>query len=242
MISGQICLQKTNPFNQLVRNYSAAAYTSRYAEYETLQVSAPYEHVLHVQLNRPEKRNSMNRDVFREIQSCFNEINDDKQCRAVVISGIGKAFSAGLDFVDMIDMISSATKSSESDVALRAKFLRHMIQLFQASFNQVVRCSKPVISSIHGYCVGSGLDLISSTDIRYCSNDAVFSLREVNIGMAADLGSLQRLPRIIGNDSLVRELAYTARNMGASEAKEVLLPIICGKELLKLLAFTVRSR
>ena len=210
-----------NGIKQSIRNYSAAAYTTRYADFDTLQVSAPYDHVLHVQLNRPEKRNSMNREVFREIQSCFNEINDDKQCRAVVVSGIGKAFSAGLDFVDMFDMINSATKSSENDIALRAKFLRNMIQLFQASFNSVVRCSKPVISSIHGACVGSGLDLISATDIRYCSSDAFFSLREVNIGMAADLGSLQRLPRIIGNDSLVRELAYTARNLPASEAKEV---------------------
>lgn len=207
----------------MVRNYSAAAYTSRYAEYETLQVSAPYEHVLHVQLNRPEKKNTMNREAFREILSCFKQIHDDKHCRAVVVSGAGKVFSAGLDFGDILDMINTATKSFDGDVAARAKYLRNHIQQFQASFHQVVRCSKPVISAIHGECVGSGLDLISATDIRYCSNDTIFSLREVNVGMAADMGSLQRMPRIVGNDSMVRELAYTAKNMPASEAKEVIL-------------------
>lgn len=212
-----------NAFNQLIRNYSAAAYTTRYAEYETLQVSAPYDHVLHVQLNRPDKRNSMNRDVFREITNCFKEINDDKQSRVVVISGSGKTFTAGLDFADMLDMIShvSGNNADGMDVATRAKFLRNMIFLMQNSFNSVVRCSKPVIASIHGGCIGAGVDLISSTDIRYCSTDAFFSIREVGIGMAADLGTLQRLPRIVGNDSLVRELAYTARNMDSKEAKEV---------------------
>jgi len=215
--------QSFNALNQLIRNYSAAAYTTRYAEYETLEVTAPYEHVLHVRLNRPDKRNSMNRDVFREIQSCFSEINDDKQSRAIVISGSGKSFSAGLDFQDMLDMIShvSGNNADGMDVATRAKFLRHMIFLMQNSFNSVVRCSKPVIASIHGACIGAGLDLISSTDIRYCSSDAYFSLREVNIGMAADLGSLQRFPKIVGNDSLVREMAYTARDVAAPEAKQL---------------------
>jgi len=212
-----------NALNQFVRNYSAAAYTTRYAEYETLEVSAPYDHILHIRLNRPDKRNSMNRDVFREITSCFSEINDDKQCRVVVLSAVGKTFCSGLDFGDMLDMIShvSGNNADGMDVATRAKFLRHMIILMQNSFNSVVRCSKPVIAAVHGGCIGAGLDLISATDVRYCSNDAFFSLREVNIGMAADLGSLQRFPKIVGSDSLVRELAYTARNMPATEAKEL---------------------
>jgi len=165
----------------------------------------------------------MNRDVFREITSCFSEINDDKQCRVVVLSAVGKTFCSGLDFGDMLDMIShvSGNNADGMDVATRAKFLRHMIILMQNSFNSVVRCSKPVIAAVHGGCIGAGLDLISATDVRYCSNDAFFSLREVNIGMAADLGSLQRFPKIVGSDSLVRELAYTARNMPATEAKEL---------------------
>lgn len=224
---GQSLLQsnenvKRKALIQLIRNYSASAYTTRYAEFETLEVSAPYDHVLHVQLNRPDKRNAMNRDLFREIFTCFSEINDDKQCRAVVLSGAGKTFSAGLDFSDMLEMMNhSSSKNTEGeDVATRAKFLRNMIILLQNSFNSIVKCPKPVIAAVHGGCIGAGLDLISAVDVRYCSNDAFFSIREVGIGMAADLGSLQRLPKIIGNDSLIRELAFTARNLPANEAKE----------------------
>ncbi|CAG2181893.1 unnamed protein product, partial [Oppiella nova] len=165
----------------------------------------------------------MNRDFFREVFSCFNEINDDKQSRVVVISGAGKTFSAGLDFNDMLDMIGHLTTTGPEagDVATKAKFLRNMIILLQNSFNSIVKCSKPVIASVHGGCVGAGLDLIAATDIRYASNDAFFSLREVDIGMAADLGSLQRFPKIVGNDSLVREMAFTAKNISSAEAKQL---------------------
>ncbi len=219
---------KSKSIVSLIRNYSAAAYTTRYAEFETLVVTAPYDHVLHVQINRPDKRNAMNRDLFREILTCFNEINDDKQCRAVVVSGAGKTFSAGIDFSDMLEMMqhsAAANQTQGEDVATRAKFLRNMIVLLQNSFNSIAKCPKPVIAAVHGGCIGAGLDLISAVDIRYCSNDAYFSIREVGIGMAADLGTLQRLPKIVGNDSIVRELAFTARNLPSTEAKEVFIII-----------------
>ncbi|PSN51277.1 Delta(3,5)-Delta(2,4)-dienoyl-CoA isomerase [Blattella germanica] len=84
----------------------------------------------------------------------------------------------------------------------------------------ILQCSKPVISAVHSACIGAGVDLITSADIRFCTKDAWFSVKEVDIGMAADVGTLQRLPRVIGNQSLVRELAYTGRQMMAPEAKE----------------------
>lgn len=210
----------------LKRNYSAAAYTTRYADYECIQVTAPYDHVLHVELNRPEKRNAMNRDLFREITNCFNEIANDKQCRAVVISGAGKMFSAGIDYMDMMDMMTSVVSSSDSstqrdDIASRAKFTRHMVALLQNSFTSISKCHKPVISAIHSGCIGAGMDLITATDIRFASKDAFFSVREVGIGMAADLGTLQRLPKIVGNDSLARDLAFTGRDLPATEAQAV---------------------
>ena len=161
----------------------------------------------------------MTTQMFKEIETCFNEINQDRQCRAVVVSGSGKSFSAGIDFMDMMSISSSL----DSDLARKAMFLRNKVLQFQASFNSIDACSKPVIASIHGACLGAGIELISATDIRYCSSDAFFSIREVNIGMAADLGGLQRLPRLIGNDSLVRELAYTGRDLPASEAKVVMI-------------------
>lgn len=208
----------------LRRNYSAAAYTTRYADYDHIQVTAPYDHVLHVELNRPEKRNAINRDMFREIHGCFSEIANDKQCRAVVVSGSGNMFCSGIDYRDMMEMMTSVVASDQpqrDDIAARAKFIRHMIVLLQNSFSSIAKCQKPVIAAVHSGCIGAGVDLISAADIRYASSDAYFSVREVAIGMAADLGTLQRLPKIVGNDSIVRELAFTGRDIAAKEAKEV---------------------
>ena len=85
----------------------------------------------------------------------------------------------------------------------------------------VLKCHKPVIAAVHGHCIGGGLNLITACDVRYCTRDAWFSLREVDVGLAADIGALQRLPRVAGNDSLVRELAYTARRFEAAEALQL---------------------
>ncbi|XP_027199172.2 delta(3,5)-Delta(2,4)-dienoyl-CoA isomerase, mitochondrial-like isoform X1 [Dermatophagoides pteronyssinus] len=209
----------------LLRNYSSAAYTSRYADYEHIQVTAPHDHILHVELNRPDKRNAINRDMFREISECFSDIGADQQCRAVVISGAGKMFCSGIDYMDMLEQMTSMHSSSDAggreDVAARAKFIRKTIVLLQNSFNSIVKCPKPVIAAIHSGCIGAGVDLISAVDVRYASKDAYFSIREVAVGLAADLGTLQRMPKLIGNDSVMRELAYTARDMQADEAKEI---------------------
>lgn len=95
-----------------------------------------------------------------------------------------------------------------------------MIALLQAPFNTIAKCPKPIIAAVHNGVIGAGVDMISAVDVRYASSDAYFSIREVAIGMAADVGTLQRLPKIVGNDSLVRELAFTGANLPASEAKE----------------------
>ncbi|KAH7641722.1 delta(3,5)-Delta(2,4)-dienoyl-CoA isomerase, mitochondrial isoform X2 [Dermatophagoides farinae] len=208
-----------------IRNYSSAAYTSRYADYEHIQVTAPHDHILHVELNRPDRRNAINRDMFREISECFSDIAADQQCRAVVISGTGKMFCSGIDYIDMVEQMTSMNSGSDAggreDVAARAKYIRKTIILLQNSFNSIVKCPKPVIAAIHSGCIGAGVDLISATDIRYGSKDAYFSIREVAVGLAADLGTLQRMPKLVGNDSVMRELAYTARDMQADEAKEI---------------------
>lgn len=95
-----------------------------------------------------------------------------------------------------------------------------MIAILQAPFTTMAKCPKPIIAAVHNGVIGAGVDMISAVDVRYASKDAYFSIREVAIGMAADLGTLQRLPKIVGNDSLVRELAFTGENLPASEAKE----------------------
>ncbi|XP_004776276.1 delta(3,5)-Delta(2,4)-dienoyl-CoA isomerase, mitochondrial [Mustela nigripes] len=183
--------------------------------YESLRVTAAQKHILHVQLNRPEKRNAMNKAFWREMVECFNKIAQDPDCRAVVISGAGKLFTAG---IDLMDMASEMLQPQGDDVARTSWYLRSLISKYQETFSVIEKCPKPVIAAIHGACIGAGVDLITACDIRYCAQDAFFQVKEVDIGLAADVGTLQRLPKVIGNQSLVNELAFTCRKMMADEA------------------------
>lgn len=186
--------------------------------YETLKVLNPREYVFQVELNRPEKRNAINSTMWKEFVTCFQQISNDKDCRTVVISGSGKIFSAGIDLQCLAEVAMEAT---DSDIGRKAMTLQKFIIGFQESFTVFEKCPKPVIAAIHGGCIGAGVDLITACDMRYCTKDAWFQVKEVDIGLAADVGTLQRLPKIIGNDSLARELAFTARPFYADEAKEM---------------------
>ncbi|XP_005086259.1 delta(3,5)-Delta(2,4)-dienoyl-CoA isomerase, mitochondrial [Mesocricetus auratus] len=182
--------------------------------YESIQVTSAQKHVLHVQLNRPEKRNAMNKAFWRELVECFQKISEDSDCRAVVLSGAGKMFSSGIDVVDMAHLL----QTPGDDAARMAWHLRDLIGKFQKTFTVIEKCPKPVIAAIHGGCIGGAVDLITACDIRYCAQDAFFQVKEVDLGLAADVGTLQRLPKVIGNRSLVNELTFTARKMMADEA------------------------
>ncbi|XP_074990622.1 delta(3,5)-Delta(2,4)-dienoyl-CoA isomerase, mitochondrial [Calonectris borealis] len=184
--------------------------------FETLRVTAERDHVLHVELHRPEKRNAMNAAFWREMVECFRDIGRDASCRAVVISGAGKIFTAG---IDLVEMGSEFLMVEGEDAARKAWNLRRKIREFQETFSVLEKCPKPVIAAVHGACVGGGVDLISACDIRYCTQDAWFQVKEVDIGLAADVGTLQRLPKIVGSQSLVNELAFTARKLMAPEAQ-----------------------
>lgn len=181
--------------------------------FTTLKVNAVGE-VLHVQLSRPAKRNAMNTKFFEEIATCFSTISQDKSVRAVVLSGEGKIFSAGLDLSDNPGIGAASTE----DVARLGLKNYDTIIKWQDAFSLLETIPQPVIAAVHGACVGGGIDLVTCADIRLCSADAFFSIKEIDIGMCADLGTLQRLPKLIGNQSLVRELAYTGRDLPAAEA------------------------
>lgn len=187
-------------------------------QFETLKVTSPEENVLHVELNRPEKRNAMNMKFFREMIECFTQISTDSDCRVVVLSGAGKNFTAGLDLMDAATLMSPP---EGVDVGRRAAELRKFILPLQESNNVIEKCLKPVIAAVHSACIGGGVDTITACDIRMCTQDAWFAIKEVDIGLAADLGTLQRFPKVVGNDSLVRELAYTGRPLKADESKEI---------------------
>lgn len=107
------------------------------------------------------------------------------------------------------------------DAARRGMMFRELIERFQAAISSLEVCERPVIGVSHSYVIGLGIDILSAVDIRYTSQDARFSIREAAIGLAADIGTLQRLPKAVGNDSLARELALTARDFDAAEAKEL---------------------
>ncbi|MBJ2248402.1 MULTISPECIES: crotonase/enoyl-CoA hydratase family protein [Pseudomonas] len=172
--------------------------------------------VAHVQINRPEKINAMNAAFWTEIIDIFQWIEDTDAVRAVVLSGAGKHFSSGIDLM----LLASVANELGKDVGRNARLLRRKILELQASFNAVDNCRKPVLAAIQGYCIGGAIDLISACDMRYAAEGAQFSIKEIDIGMAADVGTLQRLPRIIG-DGMLRELAYTGRQFGAEEARSI---------------------
>jgi enoyl-CoA hydratase len=182
--------------------------------FETLQLTFD-EHVAAVHLNRPDKANSMNATLWEDLQACFEWLDEEPSVRVVILAGNGKHFCAGLDLA-----MFGGLHGASSEPARRAEHLRRTILRLQGNLTAVEKCRKPVLAAIHNTCIGGGVDLVCCADMRYATEDAFFSIREIDIGMAADVGTLQRLPKLIP-DGIVRELAYTGRNMDAEEAKEL---------------------
>ncbi|XP_005100943.1 delta(3,5)-Delta(2,4)-dienoyl-CoA isomerase, mitochondrial isoform X1 [Aplysia californica] len=187
-------------------------------EFETLKVTSPEEYVKHVELNRPKKLNAMNTAFWNDMIDCFRKLAVDPECRVVILSGAGRMFTAGLDLYDNENQKDLA---EAGDPSRKAIIIQRFLPKLQEAFNVMERCNKPVIAAIHNACIGGGIDMASATDIRYCTSDAWFQIKEIDIGLAADLGTLQRFPKIIGNDSLCRELVYTARKFTPEEAKHM---------------------
>ncbi|CAH1397730.1 unnamed protein product [Nezara viridula] len=187
-------------------------------KFKTINLTSPKPFVFHVELNRPEKLNSFNHEMFIEFTDCFKALHNDEDCRVVLLSGAGRMFSAGLDLTAAMKM--GEVLAEQEDVARRCKIFREKITTYQEAMSAPETCIKPVISLVHNGCIGAGANLITAVDIRYCTEDTYFQVKEVELGMAADIGALQRLPLIIGNASLVNELCLTGRKIGAKESLE----------------------
>lgn len=171
-----------------------------------------------VYLNRPEKKNAMNPPAWRETLPIFEDLDRDGDIRAVVLAGAGACFSAGIDLMEMAAELSEiGEKEQKGGVKWR---LLKKIKALQDGMSCVEWCRKPVIAAIHGHCIGAGLDLATACDIRLCSADALFCLKEAAVGFVADVGVLQRIPAIVGQ-GIARELAYTARTIDARFASEI---------------------
>jgi enoyl-CoA hydratase/carnithine racemase len=161
-------------------------------------------------LNRPEKRNAMAMEFFDELSRHFAAFDQDAEVRVVVLRAEGESFTAGIDLFGLAPLLQGEGTSFREE-------LRKKIVQLQEGIHAVERCRKPVIAAVHSHCIGGGVDLLSACDIRMASRDAVFAVRETKMAMIADLGTLQRLPYIIGHGHF-RELALTGRNFSAEEA------------------------
>jgi enoyl-CoA hydratase len=181
--------------------------------YESLEISKDGA-IATVTLIGPGKGNAMGPAAWNEFAPAFQALSDDDDLRVVLVRGQGKTFSYGLDLMAMAGEL--APLLSGPGAAERAKLFEQIAKM-QRAFDAVARCKKPVIAAVHGWCIGAGLDLIAACDVRLSTKAARFSLREAKVGMVADVGSLQRLPPIIG-EGATRELAFTAGDIGGERA------------------------
>ena len=181
--------------------------------YETLAVTLT-DHIARITLNRPDKANAMNLAMWHEIRRAMVWADETADVRVAIIDGAGANFTSGIDLKMMMSMGKTIEDACE---ARTRENLRRLILDLQDTLTSIERCRKPVIAAIHGACIGGGIDLITCTDMRYCARDAVFSVKEIDIGMTADVGTLQRLPKLI-SPGMTRELAYTGRRFDANEA------------------------
>lgn len=175
------------------------------------------DQVAHIQMSRPAEMNSMNKAFWKELPDLVNKIDDQCLARVIVISSTGKHFSAGMDLG--VFMSGDAVPMTGEPIRL-AENLRRVVLQLQDSLSSLEKLRIPVLAAIHGGCIGGALDMVCAADCRYASEDAYFTIKETELGMTADVGTLQRLPKLV-SPGIVKELAYTGRKFGAQEAKEM---------------------
>ncbi|KAL2855364.1 ClpP/crotonase-like domain-containing protein [Aspergillus pseudoustus] len=196
----------------MAENYSAKHFN----------VTFPQEYVVQVEINRAAQLNAFFEAMWVELSQIINKLSHDPNVRAVIISGAGdKAFTAGLDVKAASGGILADSDGTSVEPARKAVQLRRHIAEFQDCITAIEKCEKPVIVVMHGFSLGLAIDLSSCADVRFAAKDAKFAVKEVDIGLAADIGTLSRLPKIVGNFGWVKEVSLTARIFGAEEALRV---------------------
>lgn len=172
------------------------------------------DHIATITLNNPDKANALGEDFWTECADVFERLNHDPDVRVAIIASTGKHFTSGID----LGYLQSLMPAQDADPARAMDQMRRKIKFLQSSFEAIDQCRVPVLAAVQGGCFGAGVDLVSACDIRYGCADSFFIIQEINIGMVADVGTLQRMPRQIP-DGVMRELAYTGRKYLAEEAK-----------------------
>ena len=169
-------------------------------------------HIAHLVLNQPDAMNTMHPTFWHELDTVLTQLHKDGSARVLVISSTGKHFSAGM----ALETFASATPMDDQSPEGRAAMF-DLITDMQATFSKLETLRLPVIAAIHGACIGGAVDMVSACCIRYATADAFFCIQEINIGMVADVGTLQRLPKLMPL-AVVKELAYTGRRLSAQRA------------------------
>lgn len=170
------------------------------------------QHIAHLVLNRPDRLNALDMTVWRELDEVLQQLHQANQARVLVISSTGKHFSAGMSLEAFGESVSMDDQSAEGRAAIF-----DMLGGLQATFTRLETLRMPVIVAIQGGCIGGAVDMVTAACLRYASADAFFCIQEINIGMVADVGTLQRLPKLMPM-AVVKELAYTGRRLSADKA------------------------
>lgn len=206
-----------NPFNQ---DFNLDQFIN---SFKTFKITILAEkHILIVSLNRPKELNSLNELIFIEIGKVFGSIEkilEKVDIRVIILKGEGKAFTAGLDLKSKIPQMLMEVKANEQlDIGRKAYYLYNFVKTMQENLMKIETCPLPVIASIHGYCLGGGLSITSFCDFRLTEKNAVFSVKEVDIGLTADLGFIQKIIKQTGKEGLMRKLSYTGEKFLGDKA------------------------
>lgn len=178
--------------------------------------------ILHVQLNRPNQLNAINEVLFTELGKLFSnldQITNPVDIRVIILSGNGKSFCSGLDLTSSIAQNLIETKSrTDKDIGRKAYYLYYMIKKLQESLTAMDECTLPIISAIHGYCLGGAMSIATCTDVKIATKDSKFSIKEIDIGITADIGLLQRIVKQCGREGIIKRLSYTGEIFSGEDA------------------------
>ncbi|KAF1957182.1 ClpP/crotonase [Byssothecium circinans] len=195
-------------------------------KYNFFNVTFPAEYVAHVEINRPGKLNAFKEVMWLNLSAIFRRLSHDPNVRAIILTGAGdRAFTSGLDVQAAAEegstLSPSSSSSEDTDPARKATALKRHIAAFQSCITDIEKCEKPVVVVLHGISFGLALDMSLACDIRLTARTTRFSVKEVDIGIAADIGTLSRLPKAVGNASWIKDVALSARVFSADEALRV---------------------
>lgn len=185
-------------------------------EYTSFKVNIE-NHIAQVSFNRPDKANSLHMVAWEEMKAIFEELNHNPEARVIVLTGEGKHFCSGIDLQTLMDIQRFGEIKCEGR---RREALRKFILKLQSCISAIEQCRKPVMAAIHKACIGGAVDIVAACDMRYCTDDSFFAIKEIDLGLVADIGTMQRLPNIL-NPGFMAELAYTGRKVMGAEADKI---------------------